>query len=45
MVTNEPAIMNTASALGNSYVMRPVLIASYAMTFAKSLVKMRRIPD
>ncbi len=37
--------MNTAGALGNSYVMPSVLIGSIAMTFASSLVKMRRFAD
>ena len=37
--------MNTAGALGNSYVMPAVLIDSIAMTFASSLVKMRRFAD
>jgi hypothetical protein len=36
--------MNTASALSNSYVTMPGLIASNEMTFASSLVKMRRFP-
>jgi len=37
--------MNTAGALSNSYVMPAALIDSIAMTFASSLVKMRRFAD